>query len=136
MRGWLFAASLCLSIVAVSAVRPSSALTQTTQNDHLSERVQRATGLYISGPYVRMHGVEGVIGMLRRARMDTAVVDFKDGMGRVLYDSSLPEPAPSEPGHTQGPRPPNQRWLAAAFDVALVVRYVPQSSHSIRSVAP
>jgi hypothetical protein len=104
MRGWLFAVSLCLSIVAVSAVRPSSALTQATQNDHLSQRVQRATGLYISGPYIRIHGVEGVIGMLRRARMDTAVVDFKDGMGRVLYDSSIPELARSESGHIEDPR--------------------------------
>jgi hypothetical protein len=104
MRGWLFAASLCLSIVAVSAVGPSTALTQAAQNDHLSERVQRATGLYISGPYIRLHGVEGVIGMLRRARMDTAVVDFKDGMGRVLYDSSIPELARSESGHIEDPR--------------------------------
>jgi hypothetical protein len=104
MRGWSFVAALFAFVVALSAVRPAPALTQATHNDHLSQRVQRATGLYISGPFVRLHGVEGIVAMLRRARMDTAVVDFKDGMGRVLFDSAIPELAGSESRHIEDPR--------------------------------
>lgn len=85
------------------ATEPPGAARAGRTEDELSPRVQRATGLYISGPYVRLHGVAGIIAMLRRARMDTAVVDFKDGMGRVLFDSSLPELAASETGHIEDP---------------------------------
>jgi hypothetical protein len=104
MRGWLLASILGLFVVGLAVVDPSPSIGQARRDDVLSPRVQRATGLYISGPYLRLHGVEGILGMLRRSRMDTAVIDFKDGMGRVLFDSSIPELAASESGHIEDPR--------------------------------
>jgi hypothetical protein len=106
-----------LVLVALGTVSPERARTQEARHDQLSSRVQHARGLYISGPYIRLHGVEGIIAMVRRARMDTAVVDFKDGMGRVLYDSSIPELARSESGHIEDPR----ALVAALHDAGLHV---------------
>lgn len=104
MRGRL---SILVSMVVVcllaGAVGVPRAQTQEARNDHLSHRVQRSTGLYITGPFVRMRGAEGIVRMLRSARMDTAVIDFKDGQGRVTFDSSLPELAASESRHIDDP---------------------------------
>ena len=61
------------------------------RGDELSERVQRSTGLYITAPYVRINGAEGVIRIVRSSNMDTAVLDLKDAAGRVNYDSAIPE---------------------------------------------
>ncbi len=104
MRAWRvpLAFGLLLSILSVVAA-PPRAETQTVQRDRLSTRVQRATGLYISGPYIGLHGTDGIIAMLRRARMDTAVVDFKDGMGRVTFHSAIPELARSEVRYIEDP---------------------------------
>ncbi len=105
MRGWLVASVFGLFLVALATVAPSPGRSQAARpDDELSPRVQQATGLYISGPYFRLHGVDGILGMLRRSRMNTAVIDFKDGMGRVLFDSSIPELAASESGHIEDPR--------------------------------
>ncbi len=104
MRRWQRIVPLWVAVMLVAlASGPPRASTQATRNDHLSARVQGATGLYITGPFVRMRGAEGIARMLRTARMDTAVIDFKDGQGRVTFDSSIPELAASESGHIEDP---------------------------------
>lgn len=72
-----------------SLVPPAGA--QRAGDDPVSSRVQGATGLYITGPYVRIHGADGVAGILRSSRMDTAVIDLKDATGRVNHDTAIPE---------------------------------------------
>lgn len=61
------------------------------RDDTISERVQRSTGLYITGPYVRIHGAAGVIRIVQSSRMDTAVIDLKDATGRVNHDTAIAE---------------------------------------------
>ncbi len=104
MRGRLIAALSALLVAALALVEPTPARTQARRHDALTARAQRANGLYISGPFVRLHGTRGVVDMVRRARLDTAVVDFKDGMGRVLFDSAIPELEASETHHLRDPR--------------------------------
>jgi hypothetical protein len=79
------------------AVVPADAQT-TAPDDAISARVQQATGLYITGPYVEIRGADGVADLLQRSRMDTAVIDVKDMMGRVHIDSAIPELAEQETG--------------------------------------
>lgn len=69
-----------------------------TDADELSPRVQAATGLYFTAPYVQNRGVQGVIRLLQSSRMDAAVIDLKDAQGRVNYDSAIPELAEQETG--------------------------------------
>jgi hypothetical protein len=103
MRGCNRIGAFTVAVLFAGLVGAPRAETQSARNDHLSLRVQRATGLYVTGPFVRMRGAEGIVRMLRAARMDTAVIDFKDGQGRVTFDSSIPELAASESGHIDDP---------------------------------
>lgn len=57
--------------------------------DVVSERGQRARGLYFPGPQVRSKGAEGIARVVHAARMDAAVIDLKDGQGRVTYDTRI-----------------------------------------------
>jgi hypothetical protein len=57
--------------------------------DPVSEAGQRARGMYITGPFVRVVGVDALIERLRAARLDAAVIDLKDGAGRVTYDTQI-----------------------------------------------
>ena len=58
--------------------------------DVVSERGQRARGLYFPGPQVRLKGAAGIARIVHAARMDAAVIDLKDGQGRVTYNSRIP----------------------------------------------
>ncbi|MDQ3034998.1 MAG: putative glycoside hydrolase [Myxococcota bacterium] len=60
-------------------------------DDPVSTRVQGSTGLYITGPYIRINGADGLVRMLQRSRMDTAVIDLKDATGRVNHDTAIAE---------------------------------------------
>ncbi len=57
--------------------------------DPLPERGQAARGLYFNGPVARRLGPKGVASAVRNARLDAAVIDLKDGEGRVLYDTKI-----------------------------------------------
>jgi hypothetical protein len=63
--------------------------------DPVSERGRRASGLYFTGPFVRIHGAQGVVRTVRGAWVDAAVIDIKDDQGRVLFATSVPELARS-----------------------------------------
>jgi hypothetical protein len=58
--------------------------------DPVSAQGQRAHGLYFNGPVQRRLGARGIIHMLRSAGMDAAVLDLKDGEGRVGWDTKIP----------------------------------------------
>jgi hypothetical protein len=57
--------------------------------DHVSEKGQRARGLYFSAPVQKRLGASGIIKKLRSSGMDAAVLDLKDGEGRVSYDTQI-----------------------------------------------
>lgn len=63
--------------------------------DVISEKAQRARGLYFSAPMARRLGVEGITRILRGSRLDAAVIDVKDDAGRISFDTKLPEFAQS-----------------------------------------
>lgn len=62
--------------------------------DPVSEQGQNARGLYFNGPILRALGVDGVIRTVQRANMNAAVIDLKDGEGRVLWDTQVEELRP------------------------------------------
>ncbi len=57
--------------------------------DRVSEQGQRARGLYITYPYLNIYKPSGVINMLKRAKLDTAVIDLKDDAGRISYPTEV-----------------------------------------------
>lgn len=57
--------------------------------DPVSPAGQRARGIYVSGPYARSRGAEGLIETVRFAKLNAVVIDLKDSAGRVTYDSSI-----------------------------------------------
>ncbi len=62
--------------------------------DVVSEKGQKARGLYFSGPKVAGLGVRNLVATLRLARMDAAVIDLKDEKGRVTFRTSIPDLLP------------------------------------------
>jgi hypothetical protein len=75
-------------------------LTRVASDDPLIDRVteqgQRARGLYFSAPVYKRLGAKGIIRKLRGANMDAAVLDMKDGEGRVNYDTKIPALQPQK----------------------------------------
>jgi hypothetical protein len=57
--------------------------------DRVSEQGQRARGLYITYPYLKIYKASGVVGLLKRSRLDTAVIDLKDDQGRISYRTEV-----------------------------------------------
>lgn len=62
--------------------------------DRVSSKGQGARGLYFTYPYLRRFQASGVIGLLKRSRMDAAVIDLKDDQGRVSYQTGVAALAP------------------------------------------
>ncbi len=62
----------------------------------VSEQGQRARGLYITAPMAHKLGARGVINLVRGAGFDAAVIDIKDGQGRISFDTAIDELAGSE----------------------------------------
>lgn len=58
--------------------------------DPVSPLGQSARGLYISGPFLRRHGVRHLIQHIKAAHLNAAVIDMKDDRGRITYATSLP----------------------------------------------
>jgi hypothetical protein len=79
---------------------PSTPLTRVASDDPLidpvTEEGQRARGLYFSGPVYKRLGAKGIIRALRGANMNAAVLDMKDGEGRVNYDTKIPALQPQK----------------------------------------
>jgi hypothetical protein len=57
--------------------------------DRVSEIGQHARGLYVNSPFIRAHGHQGALEVIRNAGMNAAVIDLKDGMGRVHHDTHV-----------------------------------------------
>ena len=122
-----------LSVVAVllalaplggarSQTRTGSTGSATGSADPITARTQSAHGLYITGPWVRMHGADEIIRLAQTARMDTVVIDFKDAQGRVHYDTQIAELAPQETGMLGDVRQLNATLHAAGIQtVARIV---------------
>lgn len=64
--------------------------------DPVSEQGQKARGLYFNGPMQKHLGPKRIIATLRNAGMDAAVLDLKDGEGRVSYDTKVALVEPQE----------------------------------------
>jgi hypothetical protein len=64
--------------------------------DPVSELGQRARGLYFSAPAYARLGAQGIISRLRASKLNAAVLDFKDGEGRVTYDTKIPSLQPQK----------------------------------------
>jgi len=62
--------------------------------DRVSVAGQRARGLYITYPFLRRFKASGVAGLVRRSRLDAAVLDLKDDQGRVSYRTEVAALAP------------------------------------------
>jgi len=91
------ASALLVPLFALAlAVLPAGA--QEAPDDEVDETVQRATGLYITAPFVRIHGAERVADLIRSSHMDTAVIDVRDAQSRVHIDTQVPELAEQETG--------------------------------------
>jgi hypothetical protein len=68
--------------------------------DKMTEKGQRARGLYITYPYAHIFKAKGIIRMLQRTRLDAAVVDLKDDAGRISFRTNVEQYKPqvvSEP---------------------------------------
>jgi len=57
--------------------------------DRVSSKGQGARGLYFTYPYLRRFHASGVTGLLKRSRMDAAVIDLKDDQGRISYQTEV-----------------------------------------------
>jgi hypothetical protein len=57
--------------------------------DRMSEQGQRARGLYFTYPYMRIFKAKGAAQLLKRSRLDTAVIDLKDDAGRVSFETEV-----------------------------------------------
>jgi len=64
--------------------------------DPVSARGQNARGLYFNGPVTRRLGPRGIAATVLKANMNAAVIDLKDGEGRVTYDTQIPELQPQK----------------------------------------
>ncbi len=69
---------------------PPAARGGASLEDAVSRQGRAARGLYFTGPFIRRHGVEGILAALRPGRLDAAVIDLKDDQGRVLFDTRVP----------------------------------------------
>jgi hypothetical protein len=64
--------------------------------DPVSEQGQKARGLYFSAPVQKRLGARGIAAKLRQYGIDAAVLDLKDGEGRVSYDTKIPALQPQK----------------------------------------
>jgi hypothetical protein len=64
--------------------------------DPMSEQGQNARGLYFNAPMQKRLGAAGIIRSVRAAGMNAAVIDFKDGEGRVAWDTQIPSLQPQK----------------------------------------
>lgn len=58
--------------------------------DVVTEQGQRASGYYVTGPFAHLKGPDGLARSIKRMGLNAAVIDLKDGAGRVSYDTKIP----------------------------------------------
>ena len=68
---------------------PQAAPNEDRLRDVVSEAGRRAVGLYLPAIYFQEHSVKTAISLLRRTRSTAAVIDMKDGSGRVTYPTNV-----------------------------------------------
>jgi hypothetical protein len=90
--------------------------------DPVSEAGQRARGLYFNAPMQKRLGAAGIIRAVKAANMNAAVLDFKDGEGRVSWDTQIPSLQPQKRKYIED-RPAFVRELQAA-GVYVIARVV------------
>lgn len=59
--------------------------------DPVSEQGQRARGAYFNGPTMRRLGAKGILQSVQSANLNAVVLDLKDGQGRIMWDTQIPE---------------------------------------------
>ena len=64
--------------------------------DPISDQGQNARGLYFNAPMQKRLGAAGIIRSVRAAGMNAVVIDFKDGEGRVSWDTQIPSLQPQK----------------------------------------
>jgi hypothetical protein len=72
-----------------ASVAPREVRREGTFVDRVSPKGQGARGLYFTYPYLRRFKASGVAGLVKRSRMDAAVLDLKDDQGRVSYQTAV-----------------------------------------------
>lgn len=60
-------------------------------HDEVTLQARQARGLYLGASFVRENGAEGVVSLVRGARLNAVVLDLKDGEGRVHHATSVEE---------------------------------------------
>lgn len=83
--------------------------------DPVPEAGQHATGLYLGASFVRMHGADRVVELLRETHTNAVVLDLKDGEGRVHHDTAVPELQAMRTGWLGDVRALNQRLHEAGI---------------------
>jgi len=86
--------SALLATATASTTMRASPPRESTFVDRVTPQGQRARGLYFTYPYLRRFGATGAAGLVRRARLDAAVLDLKDDQGRVSYATEVAPLAP------------------------------------------
>lgn len=81
-------------LAATAVTAPPDGRAPGTFVDRMTRKGQGARGLYFTYPYLRRFKPAGVIGLLKRSRMDAAVIDLKDDQGRVSYQTGVAPLAP------------------------------------------
>ncbi len=90
--------------------------------DPVSEQGQKARGLYFSAPVQKRLGARGIASKLRQYGLDAAVLDLKDGEGRVSYDTKIPALQPQkEKFHDDVPAFVAELKAAGIYTIARVV---------------
>ena len=59
--------------------------------DPVSHQGQHARGLYFNGPTMRVLGARRILTAVHSSGMNAVVLDLKDGQGRIMWDTQVPE---------------------------------------------
>lgn len=79
---------------ATTAPRPAALADMWGDNslvDPVSHHGQHARGLYFNGPTMRVLGARRIINAVHSSGMNAVVLDLKDGQGRIMWDTQVPE---------------------------------------------
>ncbi len=77
------------SVPNVAAARETAG--DAPHRDVVSDQGRQARGIYVNAAVMRRSRAAGLVRTLRRAQMDTVVVDLKDSAGNIFIDTSVPE---------------------------------------------
>lgn len=101
MHRFVLCSLLTLATASVGAAQPSKSGTGGGRKvkvadipsaeyvDVVTEQGQRAAGYYVTGPFAHLKGPDGLARSIKRMGLNAAVIDLKDGAGRVSYDTKI-----------------------------------------------